>query len=234
MRTLAILAGLGLCLAALPAGATGGALPSDVQSGHWASAAVQEVLDNHVMDLPDGRHFRGESLVTRAQASIALAKLARELTAGTWHASPSRPVPSSVEQRLGTTDWQNRPVTRYVLAASLARSADYVTNGLRRPGPQDKDLAKSIAFPDIPEIKVARTNPAYSSLAYLANNHMVWGDSPLLHTGSQPLRGGEMAHALTEMITGVNNRLTPLGHDESGSTPDKTFHLNKGKGASGH
>src|SRR5437763_367594 len=101
MRTLAILAGLGLCLAALPAGASGGdtlrghamPLPSDVQSGHWASAAVVAVLQNHVMDLPDGSHFRGESRVTRNQASIALAKLAREMTAGTWHASPSRPVP---------------------------------------------------------------------------------------------------------------------------------------------
>lgn len=225
MRTLAILAGLGLCLAALPAGAAGRALPSDVPSGHWASAAVSEVLLNHVMDLPDGRHFRGESLVTRDQATIALAKLARELTAGSWHASPSLPVPHSVVQKLGTADWSNRPVTRYMLAAVLARSADYVMNGLPRPGPQDKDLAKSIALPDIPEVKVSRSNPAYSSLTYLANNHMAWPDSPLLHGGSQPIQGAELGHALAELIVGVNNRLTPLGHDENGGTIDRTFHL---------
>jgi len=228
MRIVAILAGLGLCLAALPAGASGGALPSDVPSGHWAAAAVREALQNHVMDLPDGRHFRGESLVTRNQATVVLAKLARELTAGTWHASPSVPVPVSAVRRLNTADWQNRPVTRYVLAVVLARSADYVMNGLPRPGPQDKDLAKSEALPDIPEVKVSRSNPAYPSLMYLADNHMAWPDSPLLHAGSQPIRGAELSHALAEMIVGVNNRLTPLGHDKNGNTQDKTFHMNKG------
>ena len=229
MRFLAILAGLSLCLAALPAGASsGGALPSDVQSGHWASAAVREVLQNHVMDLPDGHHFRGESLVTRNQATIALAKLARALTAGAWHANPSVPVPVRVVRQLDTKDWGNRPVTRYVLAVVLARSADYVMNGLPRPGPNDKDLAKSAALPDIPEIKVPHSNPAYASLNYLANNHMVWPDSPLLHAGSQPIKGAELGHALSEMIVGVNNRLTPLGHDENGNTMDKSFQLNKG------
>ncbi|HLV79126.1 MAG TPA: hypothetical protein VKT32_02560 [Chthonomonadaceae bacterium] len=236
MRNLAILAGLSLCLAALPAGALGGAalrtralqLPSDLQSGHWAAAAVRETLQNHVMDLPDGRHFRGDAVVTRDQAAIALAKLAHALMAGTWRASPSVPVPQSAFRRLGTADWQTQPVTRYALAVVLARAGDYVMNGLPRPDPQAKDLAKSVAIPDIPQLKVARTDPAYPSLLYLANNHMLWADSALLHAGRQPIRGAELSKALAEMIVGVNNRLTPLGHDESGNTIDKTSHQKQG------
>lgn len=224
MRAFAILVGLFPALIGTPAGAAGEKLPADVPGSHWAAASVQEVTRNGVLDLPDGRHFRGESKATRAQAVIALAKLARLLQAGTWHGGGSVPVSAKTAAAIQENDgWQSQPLTRYSLAVALARTGDYVANGMHRDTGA-KDLAQSIVFPAKPKVTVSRANPAHSALVYLVNNNMIWPGSPLLKADSTPIRGAEMSRALAQMVTGLNNRLTSLGHDENGETPDKTFH----------
>ena len=199
-------------------------LPSDVRSNHWAASYVQEALDNSVMALPDGKEFHGEAKVTHGQAVIALAKLARMLEAGTWKAQPSRPVPDSVLKPLEQGDWRTQSVTRYELAKVLASMGDYVMKGLQRSAPDAKSLGQSEAFPPKPKIALPKTHPAYAALTYLADNNMVLPKSPLLTADARPLLGGELSQAVADMVAGVTNRVTEVGKDADGSTPDASFH----------
>ncbi len=199
-------------------------LPPDVRPDHWAAPSVQEVLDNGVMALPDGKEFHGEAKVTHGQAVIALAKLAQMLEAGTWKAQPSRPVADTVLKPLEHGDWRTQRVTRYELAKVLASMGDYVSAGLSRPTPDAKDLAKSEVFPPKPKITLPKTHPAYAALTYLVDKNMVLPKSPLLAADDKLLSGGEMSRALAEMVVGVTNRLTELGKDADGNTPDASFH----------
>ena len=199
-------------------------LPSDVRADHWAAPYVQEALDNAVMVLPDGKEFHGEAKVTHGQAVIALAKLAQMLEAGTWKAQPSRPVADTVLKPLEHGDWRTQRVTRYELAKVLASMGDYVSAGLPRPAPDAKDLAKSDVFPPKPKITLPKTHPAYAALTYLVDKNMVLPKSPLLTADDKPLVGGEMSRALADVVVGVTNRLTELGKDADGNTPDAGFH----------
>jgi hypothetical protein len=218
---------LGLYLASLGVGVSAATLPPDVRSNHWAATAVAETLENGVLSAqPDGQ-FHGEAWVTRGQAAIALARLAHALEQAKWHVAKSRPVPVTVVPTLEKGVWKQRPVTRYMFASLLARFGDYVTNGITRAPAGSKDTAKSEALPPKAAVKLAANNPAYASLTYLADRHMVWPDSPLLTADSQPLKGSEASRAIAEMVIGLNDRLTELGHDAEGNTLDPSFHPKK-------
>ena len=125
------------------------------------------------MSLSDDKQFHGEAKVTHAQAVIALAKLAQALEKGKWQARTLRPVAGEILKPLEHGDWRTQKVTRYELAKTLASMGDYVANGLPRPAPDAKNLGKSTALPPRPTIKIAKTNPAYSSLVYLADANMI-------------------------------------------------------------
>ncbi len=206
----------------------GAALPPDVKAGHWAAPFVQAALANGVMSLPDGREFHGEAKVTRQEASILLARLAQTLEAGRWQTQPSRPIGPGALKTLEHGDWATQRVTRYEMAKILANMGDYVANGLPRPDAGAKNLGKSEALPPRPVLKITRANPAYAALTYLVEARMITPKSPLLKADDTPILGGEMSRALAEMVTGLADRQTDRGLDESGSTPDKSFQRKPG------
>ncbi len=195
-------------------------LPSDVRSNHWAAPAVQEVLSNKVLATEKDHNFHGEAKVTHVQAVIALANLAHALESGTWKAAHSKAVPARVGAITAQSGWKSQPVSRYTLAAVLARMGDYVANGLPRPKPGSKDLGKSVVLPPPVKVTLPATHPAYAALTYLAANRMIWPGSPLLKADDKPVLGGEISVALSQMVAGLNDRMTELGQDEEGDTPD--------------
>ncbi len=194
-------------------------LPPDVRAGHWAAAQVQSVLRNGVLTAEADKAFHGDATVTHVQAILALAKLAHALEGGTWQASKSIPISSAktgIAPKAGT--WESKDVSRYVFASVLTRMGDFVTAVLVRPKADEKDLGKSIAIPDAVHLSVPKTSPAYDSLAFLAKGRMVTPGSPLLAADDKPLKSAEMSRALHDLVTGLNDRLTDLGHDEDGGT----------------
>ncbi len=218
---------LGFCLAPLSIGVQAAGLPSDVRSNHWAAHAVEETLANGVMSTQSDGQFHGEAKVTRGQTVIALAKLAHAVEDGKWHAAKSHSVPDSIVPFLEKGDWRQRPVTRYMLASLLARFGDYVNNGVTRAPAGSKETGKSEALPDKVAVKLAAGHPAYAALTYLAAERMIWPGSPLLQADSQPVKGAELSRALAEMVSGLNDRLTELGHDAEGNTLDPSFQRKK-------
>jgi hypothetical protein len=196
------------------------AVPSDVRANHWARSAVQRLLEAGIMSLPDGRAFHGEAKVTHTQAVITLARLAQALETGKWKAAKSAPVSANLMAEKRPDAWQKQPVTRYMLASSLVRFADYVANGIHRAPANGKDLAQSTAIPEKATVTVPRTHPAYTALVYLTSRRMVWPGSPFLKPDDRPATSGEVSRALAQMVTGLNDRLTELGHDSEGGTPD--------------
>jgi hypothetical protein len=183
---------------------------------------VQQVLDNDVMGFTDGTNFRGEAKVTRTQAVVALAKLAQALETRKWKAETSDALPDNTSA-IQVVD-SKQPVTRYTLALSLSRFGNYLMNGVPRPNPNGKDIAKSDVIPAPSRIPVPATHPAYKSLEYLAKKKMISPDSPLLKADSAPLKSVELSQGLAEMATGLTNLWTELGKEEDGSTPDRSFH----------
>jgi hypothetical protein len=181
------------------------------------------VLANHVMSVEPSGKFDGDALVTRRQAVIAICRLARALQGGQWHAAPSVPVPARIMPMVDAGTWKLRPIKRYTLAVVLARFGDYVANGLPHPD-TGKALGKSEALPAKPKITLSAASPAYESLTYLAARRMIWPGSPLLKADSIPLHGAELSRGLSEMCTGLTDLQTDLGHDDEGSTQDRTFH----------
>ena len=204
----------------VPCESRAGELPPDVRSTHWAASFVDETLSNHLLSLPDGKEFHGEAKVTHVQAVYALAKLAKMLEAGEWKAHTSRPVSDKVINSVTESDWRTQKVTRYEFAKVLASMADYVTNGLKRPAPGSKDLGKAVAIRPKPTITLDKSHPAYGALSYLVEARMLTKGSPLLLADTKPLLGAELSHALSDMVTGINDRATELGKDENGETPD--------------
>ncbi len=215
-----------LCITFMPFHAFG-SLPGDVPANHWAASSVSKTLDNNILSLADAHNFHGDSIVTHTQAVIALAKLAKSLEQGKWHAAASTPIKSKTESILQQGNWKQRPLTRYAFADVIARFGDYVANGLSRPPADANDLGKSDALPAKVNITTASTNPAYSSLVYLAKNRMISSNSPLIKPDNLPLHGSELSVGLAEMITGLNDRMTKLGLEPDGSTPDASFHVKK-------
>ncbi|HEV2474599.1 MAG TPA: S-layer homology domain-containing protein [Chthonomonadales bacterium] len=198
-----------------------GPRPADVRAGHWAAPYVQEVLDNKVMALPDGRNFRGEAPVSRIQALDSFVKLARLLEAGRWRGGqPVTVSPKQLRTVATAKQLQGSRVTRYSLAAVLARMADYFSRGNMRPPAGSTDLGKSVAIPPAAAIKLSKQNPRYQQVRYLVSRREAWGDSPFLQPDTRPINGSELGLAMDELIIGLNDRLTQLGHDANGSTID--------------
>ncbi len=219
--------GLAICINLLPTCAHAASLPTDVPANHWAASAVTQSLDNNILSLSETNHFQGDSIVTHAQALIALAKLAKILETGSWHTAASIPIKNKTETMLKQGNWKKRPLTRYALAEVLVRFGDFTTNGLPRPPADANDLGKSEALPAKVTITLASSNPAYGSLTYLAKNRMISANSPLIKPDNLPLHGSDLSTALAEMITGLNDRLTKLGLDANGSSNDASFHVKK-------
>lgn len=215
------------CVLGLGISGAASALPPDVRPGHWAAAAVDQALANGVMSLDSDHRFHGEARVTREQAVIALAKLAQTVEANRWQDPKSVPIPATVVSALKQGDWKQRPVTRYILASVLTRYGSYVSHGVNRAPTGSPDTGKSELVPPAPKIKISKNHAAYASLAYLAEHREIWPGSPLLSPSNQPVKGMELSRAVKELVIGLNNRLTALGLDASGSTPDASFHKKK-------
>lgn len=199
--------------------------PSDMRPNHPARQEVLQVLAHNVMDFTDGTNFRGEARVSRTQAVIAIAKLARAIENGQWKARPSVPLPAKAPT-MQVVDTR-QPVTRYTLATVLARLGNYLTNALSRPSGPGPDLARTDALPAPPRITVPASHPAHASLTYLASKRLIWPGSPLLKPDDKPLQSVELSRALAEMTTGLINQWTELGKDEEGNTPDRSFRNRK-------
>lgn len=211
-----------LCVGALalPSWALGQALPPDVRADHWAASAVTSVLTNKVMRLTDGKQFHGDAKVTRTEAIIAIANLARLLEAQQWKTKPSNALVKRAEVLVDQTDWKSQPVTRFAFAKVIARSGDYFTNAMKRGAPNSKDRAKSVAIPARGSLKVPTSHPAYASLSYLISKNALWSNSPLLLPDDKPVAPKEVSTALAQMLAGMNNIVTDLGKEPDGSTPD--------------
>lgn len=219
MRMSGVAAILGIAFAVPCAAQT---RPADVRSGHWAEKSVMQALDNRVLSLENGK-FRGDAKVTRGQAIIALAALAKSLEQGTWKRLNSATVSTKSDSMIDRTAWEKQGVSRYTLAIVLSKFGNYFVNGVERAGKDDKDVAKSGVFPPKPKITVARTHPAYSALAYLVGKNMIRPGSGLLKADNAPLLANDLSVAVSEMAFGLTNQVTELGLDENGATPDSTF-----------
>ena len=115
-------------------------------------------------------------------------------------------------------------MTRYELASVLARAGDYAANRIHFYAKGGADNGKSIALPAPPQVKLPRSAPAFAAVSYLASRRMISADSPLLKPTNAPITAGQLRVALAQTLIGLNDRLTALGHDKDGGTPDHSFH----------
>jgi hypothetical protein len=194
--------------------------PADVPANHWAAAYVKAVMDRGVMDAPGGR-FDGGRKVTRIELANTLARYARALEKGAWQGSA--PTAAKAKQPSAKA-WESSGVTRFELAALLDRSGRDIAQGL--PKAAGKTFGASEALPAASMAKVPKSSPAYESVAYLAKNHMVWGDSVLLNPTSAPVSGKDVVTSVTMLVAGLNDRLTdePQNREDLGLPPS---HQNK-------
>ncbi len=202
-------------------------LPSDVRANHWAASAVKQVLANHVMPNGSDGQFHGEAHVTRQEAAIALATLAKQIEGGGWHLETAKPLPDKVAKVLSQSDWKTRKVTRYEMASALARFANYFVAAVSRPQPGAKDLAKSNALPEKVTIAIPKNAPAYSALQYLAAGRMIGPGSDLLTANTSLIQAAALSKGIAQVAAGLVDKMTELGLDSSGSTPDSSFHNRK-------
>ena len=201
--------------------------PTDIRPKHWATEAVSTVLNNKVMDFSSGTQFRGEAQVTRTEAVIALAKLAKCVETGTWKIGKIEPISGNAES-LGTqSNWTKQPVTRFILAKTLASIGNYITKGVKKPAPNTKELAASIVVPAAEKIKIPASHPAYNALTYLTSKRLLWGKNVLFNPDNKPLQSSELSEAVALVVVGLNNHRSELGKDETGATPDKSFQRKK-------
>ncbi len=207
---------LALALAPLGAHALAPA-PADVPSTHWAARAVQDVVSRGVMAAPGGK-FQGSRYVTRRELAVTVERLARSLQRGSWSASSARPVPESANVSL------TGPVTRYDLAAAISRLASLAARGL--PRDTGKAYFLSEALPPRSTVRVPKSDPAYSAIAFLAANRMAFPPSVLLAPSNQPVTGAQVSLALAQMIAGLNDRLTdePQDREEIAPPPSREPH----------
>ena len=213
---------------ALSMRATAQSLPPDVRAGHWAATPVQIALKNQILSVEADKNFHGDAKVTHLQAVIALARLGKALETGAWQRRASVPVSfakTSIAPKSGA--WENQGVSRYVFATVLTRVGDYANNGLVRAQPSEKDTGKSVVVPPAVTVTLPRSSPAYASMSYLAAHRMVVPGSPLLSADDKTLTATEMTRAMKDLVIGLTDRVTDLGHDADGSTHDEAFHPKK-------
>lgn len=216
---------IALACVASAARASAQSLPPDVRAGHWASTPVQVVLRNHILSVAPDKGFHGDTKITHLQAILALARLGKALESGAWQGSASIAVTvakTGIAPKSGA--WEDQSVSRYVFATVTARMGDYVKAGMVRPQPNEKDLGKSIILPPPVAIKIPVTSPAYEALTYLASRRMVGPGSALLSPDDKLLKAAEMSRAMRELVAGLTDHLTDLGHDAAGNTHDEAFH----------
>ena len=188
---------------------------TDVPSGHWATGAVKAVIANGVMDAPGGK-FDGGRKVTRIDMANTLARFAKALERGAWQPSSNSPTAS---KQPSPESWAAAPVNRYELASVLDRVGRNAAQGL--PTPAGKTFGTSDALPAASVDKIPKSNRAYSALAYLVKNHMLWGDTVLLKPTEAPVTGKDVVMALTMTVAGVADRLTdePQNRVDLGEPP---------------
>jgi len=208
-------------------------LPSDVRSNHWAATAVQQTVKLGIIPLQSDHQFHGEAHVTRTEAVNALAALARQLLAGSWQVQKSEPVPEKVAATMQQDAWKNKQVTRYELSSVLSRFGNYFAHAVTRPKPGSTDVGRSAIPPKGVSPGVPTTHPAYTALKFLTDNRMIHADSPLLHADTTFVKASELSLALAEMASGLTDKLTELGLDADGNTPDNSFHSKKPGSAGG-
>ncbi|MCW3051731.1 MAG: S-layer y domain [Chthonomonadales bacterium] len=213
---------------ALSARAMAQSLPPDVRAGHWAATPVQIALRNQILSVEADKNFHGDAKVTHLQAVIALARLGKALETGAWHKSASIPVSvakTAVAPKSGA--WEKQSVSRYVFATVLTRMGDYANNGLIRAQPSEKDTGKSLVVPPAVAVTLSKSSPAYASMTYLTGHRMVGPGSPLLSADDKTLTAAEMTRAMKDLVSGLTDRVTDLGHDADGNTHDESFHPKK-------
>ncbi len=200
-------------------------LPPDVRASHWAATPVQVALRNHILSVEADKGFHGDAKVTHLQAVLALARLGKALEGGTWLGSASVPVTlAKTEVAPQSGAWEKQGVSRYVFATVMARMGDYANTGLVRAQPNEKDVGKSIVIPAPVAVKLPKSSAAYEALNYLVDHRMVSPGSALLSADDKFLQAAEMSRALRELVTGLTDRVTDLGHDADGNTHDEAFH----------
>jgi hypothetical protein len=194
------------------AAAVGAPLPTDVAAKHWAASSVRAVLDAGVMAAPGGR-FGGATSVTRDELIGVLARTARALEQRKWPGGE----PRAVREGKRPANWKTAAVSRYRLAAVLARVVPLALAGL--PPRNAARRFNSETIPKAPSLKgVPRNSPAYRDLEYLAGRRMVWPGSALLKPGKQTVTGEQLSIALAQMIAGLNGGVT----DEPQNMPEVT------------
>jgi len=177
-------------------------LPRDVPRSHWAARSVKVVVQAGVLLAPGGK-FAGARQVTRAELIAVIARVARKLEAHSWPATEPLPLPA----RVSAGQWQKRPITRYDLAAVLTRVIPYAVAGL--PARAAPKPARSEALPGAPNLSKVRASPAVKrDLKFLADRRMVWPRSPLLDPAQKTVTGQQLADALSQMVAGLNGRMT--------------------------
>ena len=196
--------------------------PSDLKAGHWARASTLRMIEMGIIPAhAKGKAFDGDKPATRTEIINALAKWAKTLESGKWKTLRSVPVTSTIEKTLNGKGWQEKPVTRFVLADTLARTGDYFALSLKPVPSKDETRGQSKAITAPLKIRLTKSHPAYVSLNYLATNRMISSGSPLVNPNGDPLSSASFSLALAQVATGVVNRVTPLGHDENGGTIDQ-------------
>ena len=200
-----------------------GELPTDVKLDNRAAPAVARCLNEGALSLQKDKLFHGDDLVSPLEAATSLAKLAQSVRGGKWRAGSEKQISGAGKNKIETTNWEIKPITRYAFASIISRYADFYVRSIKRPSPQSKTLGKSVL---IPEMKVPsdRSNPAFASLDYLARKHLIQPGSPLLKSNAKTISGIEMSHIIRDLALGMIDQDTELGLDGSGATPDKTFH----------
>ncbi len=187
----------------------------DVPNGHWARPAVLEVVRLNIMGAPGGK-FNGTRTVTRRELIVILERLAKSLEAGKWQKTGA----PRVNEKIKAKSWRDRPVTRYELAAVIHRLALYAAQGLPKATGKVYNTSEALP-PPVTLTDVPRSDPSFASLDFLAKNRMIWPGSPLLKPGTQPVTGAQTSQALSQMISGLNARLTdePQNREEIGPPP---------------
>src|SRR6266496_205745 len=137
------------CLGLIFGGCSAGAqAPADIPNGHWARAAATEVVSRGVMAAPSGK-FEGDKPITRTELAIALAKFARSFEKPGWSATGAKQLNLKAPASASTG-----PVTRYELAAVLARVAPFVAHGL--PADRSKTFSNSEALPKPAQVTLSK------------------------------------------------------------------------------
>ena len=196
------------------------ALPADVRPNQWAATSVAAILKNGVLSVQSDKLFHGDAKATSSEAVIALAKMARKIESGEWKPGSGKPVSNKVLSIWEKTDWKTQPLRRYALAAVLNRFGDYIVKGLPKLKSGAKRLGASETLEQAP-IDLAKTDPAYASLLYLAKNRMISPKSALLKPDGSPVSGATMSIALRDLAIGLTDRMTEASSEEDGAAPLK-------------